>query len=212
MRPRGKTPKTVIRAGAGLFYDRVSETLSLDALRRDGIHQQQFVLSSPDFYPVVPSLSQLLINRVPQAIREIDGRIQAPSMAQVGVGVERQLPRSLVLAVNYLHSRGWHSLRSRALTPAGSVTAPDVMAIYLYESSGIFKQDQLVTSLTARVNPRISFNGSYTFGKANSDTDGAGTFPANSYDLRPEYGRAGFDVRHRVQFSGAFAFPLGLAA
>jgi hypothetical protein len=208
--PKGKAAKTVIRAGAGLFYDRVSENLSLDALRRDGLHQQQFVLSSPDFYPAVPSLSELLGSRAPQAIREIDGRIQAPSMTQIGVGVERQLPRNLVLSVNYLHSRGWHSLRSRALAPTGSVTAPDITAIYLYESSGIFKQDQLVTSLTARVNPRISFNGSYTLGKANSDTDGAGTFPTNSYDLHPEYGRAGFDVRHRVQFSGSFAFPWGL--
>jgi hypothetical protein len=131
-------------------------------------------------------------------------------MAQVGVGVERQLPKNLVLAVNYLHSRGWHSLRSRAITPTGSVAAPDVTAIYLYEASGNFKQDQLVTSLTARVNPRISFNGSYTLGKANSDTDGATTFPADSYNLRPEWGRAGFDVRHRVQFSGSFAFPWGL--
>ena len=171
--PNGKTPKTVIRAGAGLFYDRVSETLSLDALRRDGIHQQQFVLDSPDFYPVVPSLSELLSSRVPQAIREMDGHIRAPYMAQAGVGVERQLPKNLVLSVNYLHSRGWHNLRSRAITPTGSVAAPDVTAIYLYESSGIFKQDQLVTSLTARVNSKISFNGSYTFGKANSDTDGA---------------------------------------
>ncbi len=207
---RGKTPKTVIRAGAGLFYDRVSESLSLDALRRDGVHQEQFILGSPDFYPVVPSPSVLLSSLVPQAIRKIDGRILAPSMAQAGVGVERQLPSNLVLAVNYLHSRGWHTLRSRALVPAGSVAAPNVTAIYLYESSGLFKQDQLVTSLTARVNPKISFNGSYTLGKGNSDTDGAGTFPADSYNLHPEYGRAGFDVRHRVQFSGSFAFPWGL--
>ena len=208
--PEGKTPKTVIRAGIGLFYDRVSETLSLDALRRDGIHQQQFVLDSPDFYPVVPSLSDLLNSRVPQAIRELDGHIHAPYMAQAGVGVERQLPKNLVLAVNYLHSRGWHNLRSRAITPTGSVAAPDVTAIYLYESTGNFKQDQLVNSLTARVNPNISFNGSYTLGRANSDTDSASTFPADSYNLRPEWGRAGFDIRHRVQFSGSFAFPWGL--
>ena len=208
--PKGKTTKTVLRAGAGLFYDRVSETLSLDALRRDGIHQQQFVLDSPDFYPVVPSLNELLSSRVPQAIREMDGHIRAPYMAQAGIGVERQLPKNLMLAVNYLRSRGWHTLRSRAITPTGTVAAPDVTAIYLYESSGNFKQDQLVTSLNARVNPRMSFNGSYTFGQANSDTDGAGTFPADSYNLRPEWGRAGFDIRHRVQFSGSFAFPWGL--
>ena len=208
--PKGRTPKTVVRAGAGLFYDRVSESLSLDAMRRDGVHQQQFVLDSPDFYPVVPSISELLSSRVPQAIREMAGNIQAPYMAQAGLGVERQLPKNLVLAVNYLHSRGWHTLRSRALAPVGSIAAPDVTAIYLYESSGNFQQDQLVTSLTARVNPKISFNGSYTFGRANSDTDGSGTFPADSYNLHPEYGRAGFDVRHRVQFSGSFAFPWGL--
>ncbi len=208
--PSGKTPKTVIRAGAGLFYDRVSESLSLDALRRDGIHQQQFVLDAPDFYPVVPSLSQLLSGRAPQAIREMDGQIQAPYMAQAGIGVERQLPKNLVLSVNYLHSRGWHTLRSRALGGSGSLAVPDVSAIYLYESSGNFKQDQLVTSLIARVNAKISFNGSYTFGEANSDTDGASSFPADSYNLRPEWGRAGFDLRHRVQFSGSFAFRWGL--
>ena len=104
--PKGKTAKTVLRAGAGLFYDRVGENLSLDALRRDGVHQQQFVLDSPDFYPVIPSLSQLLTDRVPQAIRAVYGGIRAPDMAQVGIGVERQLPKNLVLAVNYLLREG----------------------------------------------------------------------------------------------------------
>lgn len=95
--PKGKTPKTVVRAGAGLFYDRVSESLSLDSLRRDGVHQQQFVVSSPDFYPLIPPLDGLLSSRAPQSIR--DGRRnRAPSLAQGGVGVERQLPKNLVLA------------------------------------------------------------------------------------------------------------------
>jgi hypothetical protein len=84
----------VIRAGAGLFYDRVGESLSLDALRRDGIHQQQFVTDSPDFYPAIPSLAQLLGSRTPQAIRELDSDMRAPRMVQAGIGVERQLPKN----------------------------------------------------------------------------------------------------------------------
>jgi hypothetical protein len=33
----------------------------------------------------------------------------------------------------------------------------------------------------------------------------------NQYDLRPEYGRAGFDVRHRVFISGNIAAPFGFS-
>jgi Carboxypeptidase regulatory-like domain len=207
---QGKAPKTVIRAGAGLFYDRVSETLSLDALRRDGIHQQQFVVDAPDFYPAIPSLAQLLGSRTPQAIRELDSAMRAPSMAQMGAGVERQLPKNLVVAVNYLRSQGWHSLRSRDITaplPGGSA---NTTAIYLYEASGLFKQNQLVTTVNARVNPKLSLTGSYTLNKAASDTDGAATFAADPYNQRPEWGRAGFDIRHRVQLNGMIAAPWGV--
>jgi hypothetical protein len=207
---KGKPAKTVIRAGAGLFFDRVGESLSLDALRRDGIHQQQFVVDAPDFYPVIPSIAQLLGNRTPQAIRELDGRMRAPEMAQMGIGVERQLPKNIVLAVNYLRSQGWHSLRSRDITAPVAGAATSTTATYLYEASGVFRQNQLVTSVNARVNPRFSLTGSYTLNKAESDTDGAGTFGADPYDLRPEYGRAGFDIRHRVQLNGAFSAPWGL--
>ena len=207
--PKGKTPKTVLRAGAGLFYDRVSESLSLDALRRDGIHQQQFVTDSPDFYPAIPSIAQLLGARFPQAVRELDSHMEAPRLAQFGVGIERQLPKNLVVSVNYLRSQGWHSLRSRDITASMTAASATTTAIYLYEASGIFKQNQLVTSVIAKVSPKLSFTGSYTLGQAHSDTDGAGTFAADPYNERPEYGRAGFDIRHRVQFNGAYSAPWG---
>jgi hypothetical protein len=119
------------------------------------------------------------------------------------------LPKNVVVAVNYLHSRGSHVLRSRNV-PAFASTAGNASAIYLYEGSGLFKQDQLITSLNAKVNSRLSFTSSYTFGQAHSDSDGAGTFPADSNDLRPEYGRAGFDLRHRFQFNGSWAAPWGV--
>jgi Carboxypeptidase regulatory-like domain/TonB dependent receptor len=50
-----KAPRTVIRGGFGIFYDRLSESLTLDALRLDGIRQQQFLIPFPNFYPSVSS-------------------------------------------------------------------------------------------------------------------------------------------------------------
>ena len=105
------------------------------------------------FYPI-RSLAKTICSTAARhrQIREMDGRIKPPYMAQAGVRVERQLPKNLVLAVNYLRSRGWITSLARHYTD-WKRRGPDVTTIYLYESTGNFKQDQLVNSLTARVNP-----------------------------------------------------------
>lgn len=46
--------------------------------------------------------------------------------------------------------------------------------------------------------------------KANSDTDGAGTFAADPYDFTNEYGRAAQDIRHRFVIGGSFTAPFGV--
>ena len=48
---KSEGPKNVIRAGFGIFYDRLNESLTLDALRQNGVRQQQFLIPNPDFYP-----------------------------------------------------------------------------------------------------------------------------------------------------------------
>jgi hypothetical protein len=68
----------------------------------------------------------------------------------------------------------------------------------------------VLTNWNTRVGRRLSLLGYYVWGKAFSDTDGAGSFPANSYNLAGEYGRAGFDVRHRVMFGGNLVAPYNL--
>src|SRR6266567_979843 len=52
-------PKTVVRAGLGVFYDRFSLSNRLIALRYNGIVQQQFVITNPDFFPTIPSIASL---------------------------------------------------------------------------------------------------------------------------------------------------------
>jgi len=82
--------------------------------------------------------------------------------------------------------------------------------IYVYESSGNFHQFQISTNVSGRIGNRGQLFGYYVYGHANSDTDSQATFPASSYDFSTEYGRAGFDIRHRVMMGGAVAAPFGL--
>ena len=211
---RGKSaPKNVIRAGFGIFYDRINETLSLDAERLNGIRQQQFLIPNPLFYPAAPPVSSLTASAQPQTIRETDKHWRAPMMIQTAIGFERQLPKHITVSTNYIHTIGTHALRSRNINAPlpGSSILPygGVNAIYLYETSGVFRQNQLMTNVNARVSSRFTLTGYYVYGSAHSNTDGATTFPSNQYDLSTEYGRAGFDIRHRFQMNGSIATRWG---
>ncbi|HVW12068.1 MAG TPA: TonB-dependent receptor, partial [Bryobacteraceae bacterium] len=45
---KGAASKNVIRVGFGMFYDRLSESLTLDAIRQNGVRQQQYLINNPD--------------------------------------------------------------------------------------------------------------------------------------------------------------------
>jgi len=209
-----KSAKSVLRGGFGVFYDRLSESLTLAALRQDGVRQQQFLIPDPNFYPVVPSAQSLAGSQQPQTIRETFAQWRPPMLLQTALGFERQISKKLTVSTNYIHSIGTHTLRSRNINaplPATNLrpfSTPN--SIYLYETSGIFRQDQLITNFNARAGSKLSFSGFYAFGSAHSNSDGPGTFPANQYDLSSEYGRAGFDVRHRLQLNGSWSPNWGL--
>jgi len=220
---RGETgpPKTVLRAGAGIFYERVSADLRLDALRLNGVTQQQYLVPNPDFYPTIPSLQTLAASRQPQTLRQTAPDLRAPYVTQAAVALERQLARNVTLAVTYTSSHGVHLLRSRninaplpgtydPLNPADSVRPfGGTENIYQYESSGLFDQNQLITNFNARISPRFTLVGFYMLSGAHSNSDGAGSFPANPYNLSSEYGYAAFSVRHRFFLGGSIPLPLG---
>ena len=219
---KSRQPKTVIRGGAGIFYDRFSESLTLQALRLNGKSQRQYVVPFPDFFPTVPTEASLRGNLAPQAIRQIDPNLRAPYIAQAAVGVERQLPKSVMVALTYTHSRGVHNLRSRninaplpgtfdPLVPNSGVRPdPTRGNVYSYESTGIFNQNQLIANINARVGAKFTLFGFYMLNDAKSDTDGAGTFPANPYNLAADYSRAAFDVHQRLFMGGSFVAPWSL--
>src|SRR5262249_19126668 len=150
----------------------------------------------------------------------IDSNLRAPYVIQTAIGVDRQLPKNIAISLNYTNTRGVHSLRSRDINAPlpGTFTGPGTGVrpfgplgdIYLYESSGVFNQHQLIGNVNARFSRRVTMFGFVTVGSAKSNTDSAASFPANQYDLSSEYGRAAFDTRLRVFMGGSLTAPLGL--
>lgn len=202
----GNRPNTVIRGGAGIFYDRVSESLALQQLRFDGMRQQEFILSDPNFFPNIPPVDELEGGRTSQVLRRMSPALQTPYSIQGALSVERQLPAGFTLSVNFSGERTLHALRSVSL-PAGPDSPEGVSRVFQYVSDGVANRRRLSFRINNRFSRNFGFFSNYTLGRTNSNTDGAGTFAADPTQLDAEYGRASFDVRHRLFMGASIAMP-----
>jgi Carboxypeptidase regulatory-like domain len=225
---KGASPKTVLRAGFGVFYDRFGYDLVLQQERLNGIVQQQFTFANPSFFVDsqggAPPLSQLLTMLQPSAVAPTiyaqNPHLHTPYTIQTGVSVERQLTKNANFAVTYLNSRGIHQFFTENINapvcsgfPCDPMTSPHPLGgfdnIYQYQSEGIFKQNQLIVNGSIRIGARLSLSGYYTLNYANSDTAGPSSFPSSFNDVSLDYGRAAFDIRHRLFLSGPISLPHG---
>ncbi len=234
-----RQPKTVFRGGAGIFYDRFGEGLTLQANRFNGFNQLSLIVSANETDPIrraaaiallsqpvfsvggvtgVPTAAQILA-ALPQSntIRAVSPELQSPYTIQTALGVERQLPFKTTLTAFYIASRNLHLLRTRNINAPicpqniNCNNAPRPSAgqgnIYQYESSGVLNQQQIILNFRTVLGKRVNLFGTYRLGFAKSDTDGAGSFPAYSYDLNGEYGNSALDVRHNLFVGGSISMP-----
>jgi hypothetical protein len=182
----GKTaPKTVVRAGFGVFYDRFTEDLVLQAQRLNGVTQQQYIVTSPTFFPVVPSVSSLTGAQTSPTVYRIDPNLRAPYLMQAAASVERQLTKVANVSLNYLYTRGLHSLLVNninapipgsitASNPTGTRPLGNIGNIYQYESNGVFRQNQLIANLNIRAGAKLQIWGNYVLNYAQGDTAAGG--------------------------------------
>ncbi len=220
-----KPPKTILRAGFGIFYNRFTYTMALQQERLNGINQQTYQVLNPEFYlSDIPPVNQLPSSTTAPTIYTVNNNLHAPYTIQAGVTLERQLTKTANIAVTYLNSRGVHAFYTNNLNPADPITGARPNGIneniFQYQSEGTFKENQLIINGSLRMGARLSLFGYYTLNYADSDVSsspsgggggGGGTpgFPSNPYDLQQDWGRASFDVRNRVFLGGTIGLPRG---
>ncbi len=191
----------VIRGGAGMFYDRSGPAPIFDILRYNGIQLRRYVISDPPFPP--PDWSNV-VSQFPSSVTRLATGTELPEVFQFNVGIERQLAKKTVLAINYVGTRGSHQFRSRdgnAPLPPDFAGRPDphVNVLRFIESASRLEGNALEVTITGDLGPKITGLAQYTLGKTLNDTGGLNWFPADSFNPQGEWGRT--DTDRRQQFN-----------
>lgn len=223
----GKTaPKTVLRAGFGIFYDRFDDESVLQQNRLSGANLAEFIVPNPAFFDPNATTPPLLTPNPTTLLTtyERNPNLHAPYTIQTAVSLERQLTKVANLSVSYLNSTGndqfyTNNINSPTnipdffpyyLNPAAATRPVPFENIYQYQSNAKFRQNQLFVQSRIQAGSRVTLFAYYVLNYVNSDTTGTAGFPSNPFNLLQDYGRAAFDIRNRFFLGGSVGLPWGL--
>ncbi len=209
-------PKTVLRGGFGIFYDRFQIGNELLTAEENGINQVRSVAVFPlgagsnGCSPNNLAACQTTVGGGGNQTYTANPNLRSPYTMQFALGADQQLFRGATISVNYLNARGVHQFISENISAPVQGTAVGNATRSVadqFQSEGVFRQNQLLTNFNFRGSRYYSLFGFYALNFAKSDTAGPTSFSSVPYNIGADYGRATFDTRSRLFLGGNISAP-----
>ena len=218
------TGKTAIRAGFGIFYDRVGTDSKVDLTS-----MPPFVNSANIYNGNIDNPGGGAANTFPANLALWPLHLPDPTIMTWNFGIEQQIFQNTLLSVAYVGTAGRHLFRTTDINqlPVGTLDQPgntgvNVNALRPYlgyaEIDGRDDSDNSsYNSLQVRVSKRtrsgLSFGANYTFSRALDDTAGSvaqvtvGGSAQNNYNENADYGLSAFQRKNVLNFNYIYELP-----
>jgi Carboxypeptidase regulatory-like domain/TonB dependent receptor len=214
--------RTIVRASAGLFYDRVplralanalmsaGNSTDVTALRQYSVSLSPTQAGAPVFPAILPAAIPLVT--LPN-LTTMDRNLQHAYSRQVSSEVEHQLGEQTTVGVGYQFLQGRNLLMAinqnvPTCVAAGSNNGCRPIAAYAnnsqYSSAGESNYHGLHVSLARRTSRWGHYRVSYTLSKSmNNLGEAFFSSPIDPTDLSKDWGRSDNDQRHRLAVNGS---------
>jgi outer membrane receptor protein involved in Fe transport len=219
--------KTVIRGGAGMFYDGIFTNI-LDNSASTVPNVQGGTLIAPAITaPGAPprgfaDATGLLAGLQPVAdptatVNTMARHILNPLTYQWNLNVQRELPGHFVLTTAYVGTRGEHLFTNQQYNPIDPATGvrmnPTLGDVLVRTNGGDSNYHSAQVTLDRKFTRGLLLRGAYTYSKLIDDTSevftttGFSSFSQDLFNQKGDYGLSAYDRRHRFVMTYIWDLP-----
>ena len=205
------TPRWVLRAGYGIFFDRYVLAALNRVLQKNGVGAFEQVLDGEAaiaaFQSVGSGSLRAPVAGVPPSIYTADSSLGTPYSQQTSAAAERLIAKDLTANLSYLYVRGIALPRTRNIDTLNAYSG--FQNIYQLEDSAQSAYQGVTAALNRRMSDEFEFTASYTLSWTRDNASDFTEQPQNPLQLAPEWAFSAQDQRQRFVFNALWELPIG---